>query len=147
MSQISVVSLPRVIQPRWRVCENCTSRSTLLSNYLISLFSHVMWMLHQYQDFIYFNIWVLNCEESSVSTVTTSELDDQDPIPRSGRNSPFTTATLPLLEVRRGHRQVVLIQKRKDTMQVIKSYITYNRKIQGCMILKLVLVKQFNVVP
>jgi len=103
-------------------------------------------MLHQYQDFIYFSIWILNSEESSVSTVTTSELDDQDPIPRSGRNSPFTTATLLLLEVRRGHRQVVLIQTRKDTMQVVKSYITYKRRIQGCMILQLLLVKQFNVV-
>jgi hypothetical protein len=79
--------------------------------------------------------------------VTISELDDQDPIPKTDRNSPFTTATLPLLAVRRRHRQVVLIQTRKDTMQEVKSYITYKRKIQGCMILQLVLVKQFNDVP
>jgi len=52
-------------------------------------------MLHKYQDFIYFNILVPYSEESSVSTVTTSELDDQDPIPKSGINSPFTIASLP----------------------------------------------------
>jgi len=100
-----------------------------------------MSVLHKYQDFINFNIWVLNSEDSSVSTVSTSELDDQDPIPKSGRNSPFATATLPLMEVRWGHRQAVLIETRKDTMQVVKSYITYRRKIQGCMTLQLVLVK------
>ena len=88
-------------------------------------------MLHKYQDFIHFNIWVLNSEESSDSTVTTSELADQDSIPKSGRNCTFTTATLPLLEVRWGHRQVVLIQTRTDTTQVVKSYITYKRNIQG----------------